>query len=419
MRCFIGLGSNLGNRLENLESAARALAARLERVSPVYTTPALRPLGAPDEWDIPYKNAVAELTWDSGPEELLGWLKSIERDLGRKAADRWAPRVIDLDILLLGDLLLEREDLSIPHPGIHARAFVLDPLKDLAPTLTLPHGDRTLAALARQHPQHSPLIMGILNATPDSFSERGALFDPDALAARALEMDRAGVQILDIGAESTRPGAHTVSADEEWRRLQPGLCAILQLGRGRQFRPIISVDTTKAEIARRALEAGADWINDVGALDDPEMLSVVREARCGVVIMHHLTVPADSAHVLPPGSDPIAIVRQWALAKLESLDSAGIDTSRVVIDPGIGFGKTAHQSIALLKRLDELSDLPARILVGHSRKSFLKLWGDDPTRRDALTLGASLGLVGADILRVHDAVAHVDAFSAHRELSQS
>ena len=421
MRCFIGLGTNLGDRRANLESAARALreGASLLRVSPVYTTPALLPPGAPAEWDIPYLNAVAEIDWSGSAVELLAFLKATEIALGRSPSDRWAPRVIDLDILTFGAQVVEAPGLRVPHPGMLTRSFVLDPLKDLAPALVLPHCAEAVCALARSLPGHTPLIMGILNLTPDSFSERGELLNSETLVSRVTTLLAARVQILDLGAESTRPGATPVSVDEEWARLEPALEKVKSLSGSRLLAPVISVDTTKPEIAERALRRGAHWINDVAGLSNPRMVEVAREHRCPAIFMHHVTVPADPKRVLSPDCDPIAEVKRWALTRIETLVAAGLDIEQLIFDPGIGFGKTAHQSLAILKRAAELADLPVRTVIGHSRKSFMRTWGfDDVSARDMATLGASLALTsrGVDILRVHDGAAHTQALRAWAEL---
>ena len=198
MKCFIGVGSNLGDRLQQLERAAQALRRGCPgdsfRASPVYQTPALVPVGAPQSWRLPFLNAVIEIEFSGSSAELLQTLKKIEADLGRVQAEKWAPREIDLDILLFGPELINENNLQVPHPGLCERAFVLDPLKDLAPTLCLPGRAPTQPVVlqARERPGHSPLWMGILNLTPDSFSDGGEYADSAALTRKIETFVRAG-----------------------------------------------------------------------------------------------------------------------------------------------------------------------------------------------------------------------------------
>lgn len=425
MHCFIGLGSNLGNRLAQLEAAGKALAA-CPAVSnltagPVFATPALLPPNAPEGWNIPYLNSVVALDWAGTPQALLQTLKNIEAALGRAAAARWAPRTLDLDILLFGDQSVETADLHIPHVGLLKRSFVLDPLLHCAPDLTLPNGQPVLSA-ARHLPGHAPLWMGILNLTPDSFSDGGTLLTAEQQTERLAAFDQAGVQILDLGAESTRPGALPLTAAEEWQRLEPALTLIRQRYRGQLFRPLVSIDTYRAVTAEKALGHGADLINDVSGLADPAMLPLLKTSRCGYVLMHSLSIPADRTKVLAAGCDPVTAVRDWALEKLALLDRHGIALRRIMFDPGIGFGKTPQQSLTLLQRCRELQDLPVRLLIGHSRKSFMQLWtAATAAQRDDAGIGVSLELCqrGVEVLRVHRPEAHIAAWLAAAHLRQA
>lgn len=247
-------------------------------------------------------------------------------------------------------------------------------------------------------------LVGILNLTPDSFSDGGLITDA---IARIDVMLQAGADVIDIGAESTRPAATPLSAEEEWQRLAPVLQqavnAVHAAGK------CVSLDSYHPETARKALSMGVDWINDVGGLHDTAMLAAVRGSECKLVLMHSLGVPANPAQHLPDECEPVSYLVDWFTRRIEELAEAGIAPGRLVIDPGIGFGKTARQSLQLVLEAERFIALGLPVLVGHSRKSFLSLFADVPAaQRDPLTLAFSAMLIqrGADYLRVHDVAAH-------------
>jgi 2-amino-4-hydroxy-6-hydroxymethyldihydropteridine diphosphokinase/dihydropteroate synthase len=417
MDIYLGLGSNSGSRRDYLARALERLAAygvRLVRVSPVVESPAMLPDDAPVDWNQPFLNLVAHGRTESSPIEVLDGLKAIERELWRVDRGRWAPRPIDLDLLLYGTELVATERLRVPHPGIAERAFVLTPLAALEPCLTLPgHGPRTVLEHARAARQHLPLWMGIVNATPDSFSDGGELVDPAAAQARAAQLFADGAELVDLGAESTRPGATPLAADAEWARLEPVLGPLVDRHRGSWLRPRLSIDTYHAQTARRALALGADIINDVSGLTTPAMLELAATSGAEFVAMHNLGVPADKTRVLPADQDPTALVERWLEQRLAEWQRAGIDRGRIVFDPGVGFGKNALQSLRLLRNIERFHAFGLRLLVGHSRKSFMhSVAAASREDRDLFTLGASLKLcaAGVDVLRVHNVAAHVAAY---------
>jgi len=242
--------------------------------------------------------------------------------------------------------------------------------------------------------------MGIVNVTPDSFSDGGAAFTPEAAVAQAKQLVAQGADIIDIGAESTRPGAAEVPAEEEWRRLAPVLEQVLAAG------ITVSVDTRKAEVMRRALRLGAPVINDVSALTfDPEAMDAVCDSTADVVLMHAQGLP-DTMQDNPVYADVVSEVRDWLAARVTDCEAHGIARSRIVIDPGIGFGKTFQHNLMLMRAVPQLKQLGVRVLVGASRKGFIG-WLTGVQQADQ-RLGGSVGAAiaaaagGADIVRVHD-----------------
>ncbi len=247
-------------------------------------------------------------------------------------------------------------------------------------------------------------LAGILNLTPDSFSDGGLYSDAASMRAACMRMYVAGASLIDVGAESTRPGAVPVSAAEEWERLRPFAEEVLPACLAKGI--IISADTRHAENAARMLQRGAAWINDVSGFADPAMLEAVRSSHCTLVLMHSLTVPADRGVTLPKDADPVKEILSWARAAIRRLAAAGIAEERLVLDPGLGFGKTHEQSLALVRRVHELRAPGLPLYIGHSRKGFLAQVSGD---RDAATLAVSTHLIGAGVeyLRVHDVENHV------------
>lgn len=425
---LLGLGSNTADRSTMMRRALRELGSgrhpfRLIAWSGGYQSDALLPDGAPASWNQPYLNLAALIETAAEPAAVLGAVKAIERRLGRIPAERWSPRPIDIDLLADERFSFATETLSLPHRDLVARPFALLPAADLAPAWPISANGTgtTLGRLAAawRVPGAAPLdtrrvpvvltdLVGILNLTPDSFSDGGQWTDAGAAIDHASRLAEAGATVIDLGAESTRPGAAAVGAEEEWRRLAPVLTALRNrwpAGGG----PMLSVDTRHAVTAERAVGAGADWINDVTGLTDPAMIGAVRASSADLVVMHSLGVPPGPAR-LDPGSDPVDQLLAWGHDTLDRLGACGIDRGRVIIDPGIGFGKTADQTRVILAEIDRLRALGVRVLVGHSRKSFLGHWfpdlagpaGDrDP---ESAALSQHLASAGADYLRIHDVV---------------
>ncbi len=247
----------------------------------------------------------------------------------------------------------------------------------------------------------TPLIMGIVNVTPDSFSDGGEYFDTEAAVAHGMELAVQGAAIIDVGGESTRPGSDPVDPETEWERIGGVIAALAE----REL--CVSVDTRHAEVAARALEAGASIINDVSGFRDPAMVAVAQRSGCGCVVMHMAGEPK-TMQENPTYTDVVAEVRDYLRGRAAALEAAGIDHSRICIDPGPGFGKTPKQTIELMRNLHELVHLGYPVMVAASRKSYVsaayKLDGADMHERDVASAAEALLAceLGASVVRTHN-----------------
>ena len=241
--------------------------------------------------------------------------------------------------------------------------------------------------------------MGIVNVTPDSFSDGGLYLDRDAAVAHAVELVRQGADLLDIGGESTRPGAAAVGAEEERARVVPVLEGLVGVG------VPISIDTTKADVASAALDAGATVVNDVSALRfDPDLAGLCADRGADVILMHMQGTPR-TMQANPTYDDVVDDVKAFLAERVEYAVREGVAEERTWVDPGIGFGKTVDHNLELLRRLGELRDLGRPLVVGTSRKSFLgRITGREVDERMGATIAANVlaARAGADVLRVHD-----------------
>jgi dihydropteroate synthase len=261
-----------------------------------------------------------------------------------------------------------------------------------------------------------PLLMGIVNATPDSFSDGGRFLESETAVAQALRLVSEGADIIDVGGESTRPGAEPVSVVEELRRVVPVVRRISE-----QSPVLISIDTTKAEVAREALAAGAHIVNDISGLTfDAQMPRVCADTAAGVICMHIRGTP-QTMQDDPRYDDVVGEIRDHLAERLEELEQQGIPRERVALDPGVGFGKTAEHNIEILSHIEQFRELRRPVCIGHSRKRFLKrLLGRDVDERLFATVGVAVAvaLQGAEIIRVHDVAAARDAILACQAVLQ-
>jgi dihydropteroate synthase len=249
-------------------------------------------------------------------------------------------------------------------------------------------------------PLDATLVMGVLNVTPDSFSDGGEFEDPISAVEHGRQMVADGAAIIDVGGESTRPGADEVSPAEEIARVRPVVSTL-----ARDFGVPVSVDTRHASVARAAVEAGASIVNDVSGFRDAEMINVALDCDAGLVIMHMLGEPK-TMQAEPRYGDVVDDVGRYLLGRARTLEELGVAHERICIDPGIGFGKTLEQNLELLRRLHELATYGYPVLVGSSRKSLIGmvLGEPDPKQRleGSLAIAAWSAAHGADIVRVHD-----------------
>lgn len=255
--------------------------------------------------------------------------------------------------------------------------------------------------------------MGIVNVTPDSFSDGGLYASAESALRHATDLIEQGADLLDIGGESTRPGGVPVSTEEELRRTIPIVQALVSMN------IFVSVDTSKPEVMRAAIKAGAAMINDVNALRAPGALEAVAEGGVAVCLMHMQGGPRDM-QVNPQYNDVVAEVKDFLRQRLEAAQAAGIPAEKLVIDPGFGFGKTLEHNLELLRHLDRLTDMGAPVLVGLSRKSMLgKITGNQVSDRICASVAAALlaRTRGAKILRVHDVKATKDALAVYNAVN--
>jgi dihydropteroate synthase len=275
----------------------------------------------------------------------------------------------------------------------------------------MPHRATRLASPWPEAKDGLPLVMGIVNVTPDSFSDGGFFAQAERAITHGRELAEQGASILDIGGESTRPGANVISATVEIARVLPVVSALAERG----DMPPISIDTYKSETAAAALRAGARIVNDVwGLMADPKMADVVAENEAGLCIMHNRETKDEAI-------DIVSDIEDFFGRSLEKARKSGIPDERIALDPGIGFGKTFEQNIAALRSLPRLKRFGRALLVGLSRKSMLGLLTDRPVNQrlaGSLAGGLAVWLAGADILRVHDVIETMDALRVFAALKQ-
>ena len=382
MNIVLALGTNLGNKFNNLRQVLNLLQTIMviEKESIIFETDAVLPQKYPPEWDIPYLNMVVSGDTQLSPNELLHAVKRIENEMGRDSEHEfWSPRIIDIDILYYGDLTISTPELTIPHKEIKNRPFVKSLLNfigydffDNETNLYEPKRSFTL----------SPKLVGIVNITPDSFSDGGKFLTAENAVKRVNEILANGGYIAELGAQSTRPGYTEISAKEEIKRLTPVMEKLADMSN-------IGVDTYFDDVAIFALSNGVKWINDIkGNLAD-KTLQILAKNQAKLVIM-------DNGQGV-----------KYLQERVKYLTKMGIGEQNIIIDPGIGFAKTRQQNIKILQQISNFPFPMSQIMVGHSRKSFIKSFASS-SNRDVETLAISSYLADKKVgyLRIHDIEIH-------------
>lgn len=430
----LSLGSNLGNRRLYLFRAMAALkqaGLRCVRSSVILETEALLRPNSPEEWNRPFLNVVLIGQTDLSVKDLGETIQRIERSLGREPDHQpWSPRTIDIDILLYDDLDTQIEAFILPHQGLLSRPFFLALIAALCPDRVYPKKDspyygKTFTELSALFPL-SPgsvqrglppytQIVGIVNITDNSMSDGGLYLQADCAVEHAKRLVAEGASVIDLGAQATNPRIpRLLSPGEEWNRLAPVLERLAQCWNPQEA-PLVSIDTFYPDVIRKALAVyPIKWINDVSGGSE-EMAVLARDHHLEFVLMHSLSIPPNRKETLSFAKSPVEQIVEWASRKIESYTQLGLAQEQIILDPGLGFGTTPAQAMQMMQRAEGLKDLGCRVLIGHSRKSYLTLLGKEQTQhRDLETVGMSVLLQekGIEFLRVHNVRMHQEALSA-------
>lgn len=409
----LGIGSNLGNSVENLRRALslirKSALFNVLSVSSIYESDAQLPENAEAEWQKKFLNAAILCSFNDAhsPLDLLAEVKKIEVVMGRKSSVHWAPRIIDIDLLYWDGETYFANGLTLPHARLFERPFALLPLLEIwpakiekIPSFALGWSGTQAFNTIKSSKVFWPRMVGILNVTEDSFSDGGRFLDSDKIVAQAEVLKKSGAEVIDVGAESTRPGARAVDLETEFIHLEVALTSIGKLGLK------ISLDCRNPEIVSRIMDKfDIDFLNDVTGFEAPKMRELLKRSGKAAFVMHSLGVPPEPQKTLLLEIDPLEQLCDWWKIRQSELLSLGIESDKLIFDPGIGFGKTKEQSLYILKNLGGFSKIKNDIMIGHSRKSFLTLISDRPAaQRDLETalVTQQLNQVFVQYLRVHD-----------------
>lgn len=431
MKIYISIGSNQGDRLWNLRTAVEYLRVHLTdlNTSIILETKALLPNNAPVIWDQSYLNMVVCGSTNLSAVEFIKLLQHIEINMGRSnEKEKWAPRIIDLDILLFNDEIIILPDLKIPHPELLNRNFLIHLLALMDCQLLYPSqanneyaGESFGEIASKQNSTDcfinsfvlNPKLVGIVNITPDSFSDGNLYLSPKKAISRAIQLINDGASVIEFGAQSTRPNNNIIlSPEEEWQRLKPVLDELKDIAQ--QY--TISIDSFSPSTIINVLDNyPIAWINDVKGCLDVVTLKYIAQSGAKIVVMHSLTIPPTNQNVIEFDRCPIDTILAWAINIIKKLKSCGFSEDRIILDPGIGFGKSSYQNLSLLSNTQQLMQLGCEVLVGHSRKSFINSFINLPaSERDLESIAISNELynLGVDYIRVHNVKDHQRFFVA-------
>ncbi len=440
----IGIGSNLGDRISNIEKSIKFIedsGIRVLKKSIIYQNKAWIPSEAENknEYDIDFFNCA--ILCENGnllPNSILTILKEIEKKMKRFEKLRWSPRIIDLDLLFYDDLIIKSENLALPHYAIFDRPFVLLPLLQIIPHWIHPINKKSIAEICQEKQLSSknddftntlpffPKIMGIANLTPDSFSGDGYLVSDDTRKDKIIDeiwqkfLD--GASILDFGAQSTRPNSDIIPHEKEIERIK-GIMNIFFEKKFHQSKifPQISIDSFYPEVIEYCINHyKVDIINDVSGLRDERLLNFVANSNRKIVLMHNLGIPAGKEN-LKNSCDVISELSEWFEKKIEQIlnyKSGSIKKEQIILDVGIGFGKTIVQSYEIIKKIEEFKKFGIEILFGHSKKSFMRNISSSENRINE-TLAISLKVAKhINYLRIHDVKIHSEALATSNYIDE-
>ncbi|MDR2157931.1 MAG: dihydropteroate synthase [Holosporaceae bacterium] len=399
---LLAVGANLGNKLQNLRNALREIKScfDLAGVSHAIETKAVLPKNSPAAWNLPYLNIMAVCKTSRAPIETLSAVKMIEEKLGRDAnAPRWSPRIIDIDIALYGKQKINTDRLTIPHPELKNRDFWQFLLEEIGCAIPKEIKLDVNNYKALNHFVLYPQFVGIVNVTPDSFSDGGKFLDPEKAERRVRKLLDDGASIIDIGAQSTRPQYIEVSPSEEISRLSPVLERCGNVDN-------LSIDSYFDEVVKYVLKnPNVKWINDQNSTLNPETIKLIADRNVKLVVMLR------------------GVNFSWIDERIKYLENLGVKKSNLIVDPGIGFGKSKHENIRLIKNLKSLRQrYGCEILLGASRKSFISAHSNaTPKNRDLETIATSCFAAdaGVDYLRVHNVKNHMRFFVTKRCLENA
>ncbi len=432
----IGIGSNLGNRLQNIIDVINLIEQSgivIIKKSVIYQNKAWIPddVDEKSKYDIDFFNAAILCeNGDFEPFTILNILKNIERKLEGKEKTTWSPRIIDLDLLFFDNLTIQNEKLILPHNGLIERPFVLLPLLQISPKWIHPIYQKSISQICQEKqfsakngdfikilPLNSPKIMGIVNITPDSTSSDGYLSrnDKNNFSSEIWQKFLDGASILDFGAQSTRPHSTVIDYQEEIERMKIVMDDFFAsyFNKSPIF-PEISIDSFYPEVINHCItNYHVDIVNDVSGLADLRLLDYIANSDRKIVLMHNLGIPA-GGKIFDESCDVMDELKRWFEEKIEQIMKfSGIKKEQIILDPGMGFGKTITQQYELINRIGELKEFGLKILLGHSKKSFMRNIASSENRANETIAISSMVTKNVDYLRVHDVKNHVEILAAN------